>query len=290
MKRSHVAAFCAYVVLAASHWGALLVFPSSLSLSQSGVLVFGLVSVGAVLSARHFVWPPYPQVLRAITSGLFLFGLPSLLSGLSGGALPALTRVSMLALVPAGVVFIANQKEPGRRDFLSLLGASLAGLAGAFLVLPSDLTLLLHAPTIVMNTVALIVFIAIGSYMGHASITRLPLRTSLLLMVVPSFVLMALVGGITGSLAVLPGRNDVALTIWSAIELVLVVYLIGVIPPVSLSTRYLFVPLVTTLEGAALIRPGFSWRLAFGLLLLIFGSVSLFLHSYEEADSSMSLL
>lgn len=290
MKKGHVAVLCTSAVLAASSWMVQLAFPSSLPDAEAEILVFLLIMVGAWTSGPRWRGSNRRSVGQAIGSGLLLFGLPLFLLDASVGALPALTQVAVLALVPTVMVVIATARETGGGDFLGPLSASLAGVAGAFLLLPVDPVLLLHRPWAGMLLAVEIVSIALGSYGAYAAAKHMQVRELILVMVGPSLVLAGVVGLFRHTGLVVPTGQDVPGLVLRATEMLLLVYLIRVMSPVALAARYLLVPLITAVEGFVYLRPQVSWRPVLGMLLLAFSSWRLLKQGGSREEPRMSLL
>lgn len=291
MRKRSVAVLCIYLGLAPTGWMLQLASPSSLPEAEAEILAALLVVAGAWISGARWERTGSPWVWQAIGSGLLLFGLPSILLDGPASSLPAMTRVAVLALIPAVVVLIATARESGGGDdFLGLLGASLAGLAGAFLLLPADPATLLERPMTGMLMAVAVVSIAVGSY--GASVAAIHLRISDLLQMItgPSVVLMGVVGVFRHAAVVAPGAQDVGGLLWRAAETVLLISLIKLLSPVALAARYLLVPLVTAAEGLVYLRPHVSWRMVLGMALLAFGSLRLLRHGRSQEEPPMSLL
>lgn len=290
MKRLEVAVLWTYVVLTASDWVLQTASPSTLPAEQAEILVYGLVCMGAGTSRPRLKGIGRPHFWGVIGSGLLLFGLPSLLMQMSVSTFPRFTRVALLALIPTFVGLISAARESSGANFLGLLGASLAGVAGAFLLLPADPALLLQQPAPGALLVVLILSVALGSYLGYGAARGVPFNSLLVLMLGPSLVLAGVRAMVMQQHLYAPTGTDVVSLLWNAAEIVLLIYVIRVVAPVVLSARYLLVPLITAAEGYAYLRPALTWRMVLGAALLIFGSVRLMARGSLEEDSGMSLL
>lgn len=266
-----------------------LAFPSSLPDAEAEVLVSLLILAGAWMSGPRWRRTHRRGVGQAIGSGLLLFGLPSFLLDTSVG-LPAVTRVAVLGLVPVVMVGIASAGETSGGDFLGLLGAALAGVAGGLLLLPADPALLLHRPMAGLLMVVVIASVALGSYGGYIAAKGLTMKELILLMGGPSLVLAGVMGVFWHTGLVTPTGQDVPGLLLRATEILLLVYLIKVMSPVALAARYLLVPLITAIEGFVYLRPQVSWRLVLGMLLLAFSSLRLLTRGGSREEPRMSLL
>ncbi|GAC1363123.1 MAG: hypothetical protein NVSMB3_11520 [Acidobacteriaceae bacterium] len=225
-----------------------------------------------------------------MVSGLLLFGLPALLLDPFTADLPTVLRASLLTLVPAAVLVIANSRPSARSDFFAVLGAGVAGVAGAFLLLPADPELLVRRPAAAGCMGATVISIAFGSYLGHSVPGHPPLRWRLLLMVGPSLLLAGAPGVLHAGTFGMPGLLDLPKALWEGVEMVLLVWLVREVDPVALSARYLLIPFLTAVEGFVYLRPGAGWRLALGAGLLVYGAVRLLRRTDPGEEPSMSLL
>ena len=293
MNRSSVAVFGLYLGLASSGWVLPLVAPSALPAGEIELLTLLLTFAGACLLPRRLDSltiendPKLPVPWPLLRSGLFLFAVPSLLSRISASGLPGPTHVALFGLVPTVVALLANRDASGDLDFLGLLAASLAGLAGALLLLPADPALLLREPRAAMVILASIVTTAIGAYTGHFAIKVLPLKTSLILMLGPSLVLLSFAACLSHGSLVVPAWQDLPQLLWGAAEIALLVWLVRAWAPLSFASKYLLIPIVTTCEGLLWLRPGITTRMLIGLALLAAGAIKLL--SSGKGDSRPSL-
>ncbi len=290
MKPQVIAASCAYVALAGSAWTLDLISPAARPAADQQPFVLLLVVALALLARSPLKQGTPPLAWRPIASGLLLFGLPSLLLPVSARGLPVFTRVALLALIPAMVVLLTTVRDRSDSDLLRLLGPALAGLGGALLLLPADPSLLLEHPSAAVAMAAAILSITVGSYTAHAASKALPIRAALVLMLAPSFALIALTSHLTHTPTVAPALRDLPALLWGAAEISLLVYLLGILPPVVVSARYLLIPLLTSIEGLALLRPSISPRMLLGGALLLAASAALILRGSRQPESPRSLL
>jgi len=84
------------------------------------------------------------------------------------------------------------------------------------------------------------------------------------------------------SLVSLPSLVDVA-------EVLLLLWLLGRMPPVQFAARYLLIPLLTVLEAYVLVRPDLTLRIAAGAILLATGAGLLLLQPPAEGETILSL-
>ena len=290
MRKRDLAVFLLYVALTASTWMVQLAYASVPPpiYPEALALAIALVCFGLPRHSRSGV--SRPRIAQALLSGLLLFGLPRVLFAAFARGFPQPTQVVFLALVPVAVVLIQSFHETDT-DFTSLLAASLAGVAGLVLVVPTDLAISLREPSSAIFFSVGIVSIAIGSYLGYVAARDLPRRLSVVLMLSPGILLAGLQAVIAHATIRLPDAGGLLNTALAATQLVFIAYLVGSVSPVAFSARYLLIPLTTTLEGLVYLRPAITWRLIAGLLAMLFGAAKLLIQEdCRRRDSGMLLL
>ena len=288
MRKRDLAVFLLYVALAGSGW--MLEF---LSPSPPAPIYPESIALTAVLVCFGFRTPvrgvSRTRVLRALLSGLLLFGLPRVLSASLVHGLPQPTRVVFLALVPVVIVLVQSFREPDT-DFLRLLAASLVGVAGLVLVVPTDFAVVLREPASAILFGIVIVSTASGGYLGYGAARALPRKVSAVLMLLPGLLCSCIQAGLAHATIHLSNAAGLLSAALAGIQMGLIVFLIGSVPPVAFSTRYLLIPLTAAIEGLVYLRPAVTWRLTAGLLALLFGAVKLLVREEHRPDSSRSLL
>ena len=290
VSRLGISTFVLYLALVSSEWLLDSVLPSSLPLFERQIFAFTLAFVGVCMARPwgRLSWSG-PNG-RVVGSGLLLFGVPSVLSALDMHAVPAFTRIALLTLIPTVIVMISAASSFGRGGFLSRLGVSTAGLAGAFLLFPADPEALMEKPLSALLLACTVVSISFGSYLGYRALREVRFQSAFVLMLGPSLAVMIAAAMLLHRSPARPGWDDAPAALWGAVELCLLVCLVRVFRPVALATRYLLVPVLTTLEGLLVVRPQIGWRLLLGAGLLLAASARLLVVSEDrEADSPMSL-
>ncbi len=244
-------------------------------------LLFSFVNVwsGRRSSARK-TWRTDLQVAAL---GLPLFGVPLIVVTAAGGTVASLTATLMFMLSPAIVVFVAGQgsgqfgeEESGLR----LLPAALAGFGGAALLLPFTGPATLTGRFWLAVIIVAVALSALASVRLYGVLAQTPLVRSV-----------ATVCGTTAVIcAAFSGMGWSGLGVYSARAVVfeglrcifvdgpimfLTLWLLRELKPVNAASRYLFVPLVTIVEGYAIERPSVDWTFAVGAVLLTAGAVTL---------------
>ena len=212
-----------------------------------------------------------------------ILAVPQILFAAAGGHVSGTTVLLIFMLVPAVVVFVVAQQAAGfgsEESVLRFLVPALAGLLGAFLMLPFDW------PPSVVGRLWLVAIAASAVLAGFGAV-RL-------------YRLMQGVGVLRGA-AVMFGASSIAAAAfcwvdWSgnpgwngaiavgeavrlvAVEapiLLLTVWLFREMTPIRFSARVLMVPLVMIVEGYVVERPSVDWTTALGVVLLAGGAVGL---------------
>ena len=285
--RLKVAGLCLYIALASSGWSLQLLVPSSLPAWETELFMIGVALLSTFVGGPKFCLESAWRDGAVFRSGLLLFAVPTLLSRVRGMGLPEETHFALLCLTPVAIVLVANSMGSPPGDFLKLLAVSLTGLAGAFVLLPTDLSALVRKPLATLVLLLSIASTALGAYTGHHATKDMPARTAVLLMLGPSFAVLGTAAYVTHAVLAVPTWKELPGVLYGAAELGLLVYLVRVWPPIALSARYFLLVLVVACEGLLYTRPSISGHLLLGLALLSTGAVKLLRRN--QSDSSTSL-
>ncbi len=147
-------------------------------------------------------------------------------------------------------------------DFLSLLGACVAGTGGVFLLLPVNLDSVLRHP---LELLAVVGGLGVGGWWVYRAGRELPWRVWVSLLLGPGVLLGAGFVALGGAGLRVPGRGDLLQIGWEAAEIGLLVVLLREVEPVALSSRFLLLPLLGVAEGYAVVRPELTWRMVVGV-------------------------
>jgi hypothetical protein len=283
--------FAVLCVAAGSRWVAATYLPSELPPLVEQSLHEAVIAAGAGIVA-------WRGGLRACWGcalyGVLLLALPSVVSSLAAGAVSSMAGMAMLTLVPAAAAMIAAQRADGFgavEGGRGLLLPALAGAGGALLLLP------LAVPPSVAGKLWLAGLALCGIGVAWACV-----RLHSLLRGVGIWSGVAMVFGASAVVAACFGRGWAMPWDWSmavrelgfcvlidAPLAALTVWLLRELEPVRFAVRYLVVPLVSILEGMALVRQRLDWTTAAGLALMAAGSVALLVQGGEQPGSELKL-
>ena len=275
-----------YTLLAATGWALQGVWPSSLPGWEAGALGSLLV----LLLCLFLPSEPGGAGVGGGGWGALVFAVAWGLSAEAGVGLPGLTRTAMFTLVPIGVVLGAAARGYVEDDFLSLLTSALAGVGGAFLLLPAEPAALIRSPLDSFLLILVLVGLGGGAYPVFAALRSFSPRAGALLLVGGKVLGEGVAGVVRHRGVVAPVAGDLPGVLLGAGETGLLVALLGLVRPVPLAARFLLVPLAGVVEGLVLVRPAVTWRLAAGFGLLVYGAVHVVRWRGEARDSSLSLL
>ena len=290
MNRATIAALSAYLLLASTRWILDAVFPSSLPSSEASIIASLALCIAVLFFRSGSRLPDAPLLRRGRVLGALCFACAWVLSDLVGVGLPGFTRLALFSLVPVGVVVIAAARGAGQLDFLSLLGASMAGVGGMFLLLPADPEALSRKPAAALAVLAAVAALSLGSYFVYSAVRDLPARAATLLVLVPVMIVQAVSVLARHQRLLLPGYADLPGLAWQAAEIALLLSLLRTVAPVPLAARFLLVPLLGAAGAFVAMRPPLTWRLGLGAALLLFAAIRLLRERAEERDSALSLL
>jgi len=220
-----------------------------------------------------------------------LLGLPLVLGEWVRDGISDISRAALFALVPFVVVAVATMRElePGVRRFFA---PALAGFGGALLLLPFSFPASMRGRT--MFGVLLLALVLVG--FANESIYRLLLGFGMMeaLAVVclsnAAFLAACHCAGLPFAESWNGASSLISIhSLYSLVELLLLVWLLREMSPVRLAARYLVVPLFTVLEGVAILRPAPTVRMGAGLVLLVFGAGCILFSRGGDPDAVLSI-
>lgn len=291
--------FLALCLLAGSAWLYDMSAPGIFSGLPRTALHNGLVALAcAVWAFWRRETSPAPRVYAKLAgTGVMLFALPEIVLAGASSHVNQATEVLVFMLVPVVVVFCVGQQRAGfgtgGEPMLGLVPA-LAGLGGAALILPFELPSSLAGRLWLVGLVATATAAGVAAVAMHRLLARLSIAWAGGVVFGVSGLLMAGCGWrdwlmLPRITAIGAGFEIVRLVVIDGPILLLGIWLIREMRPVSFSSRLLLVPAVTLLEEIAAERPELGWYGWLGLALTV-GAGVLLLRSSEIVHTGVEPL
>ncbi|MDE1175150.1 MAG: DMT family transporter [Edaphobacter sp.] len=218
-----------------------------------------------------------------------MFAAPAILLELSAVYGSETNTSTVFALAPV-VTILAWGVTSDMPVTMRLLVPALSGVAGVLLLLSFEAPISVHGGVALAEAAVAMLFVSVASVQLHRLLQGVDVAITLgVACAVNALVLLGwgssrreLVwhGWSMGLLAaVFIGAIGIGFTIWLLREM----------DVVRFSTRFFVIPLVTILEGLALVRPELTWRLFAGVGLLLVASVWLLRAETQVDDEVLSL-
>lgn len=285
MRLRHGLGLAVFCLLAGSRWLIDAAWPQTMPtlLAQSVHYAVTGVIVLAISLGRPSAKPSERmQAGRIAGASLLLLGAPALIGRLADGV-SSVTSVALYAMVPLCVVLTAAwmRDEVGRASMVP----ALAGLAGILLILPW------HLPATAVGAFSLGAVMVGVVLTATASVWIHPLLQGGRLVEVLAIGTLTN-AAVLGSASMVFGDRWAGWSAWAFEMLralfldgpaaVLLFWLLRELAPERFATRFFLVPLVTLLEGIAVLRGPVNSRTGVGLLLLLAGAGGLLFGTREE--------
>jgi hypothetical protein len=243
---------------------------------------------------------------RLALASICLLGVPALVVAMTLGGGSEVTAAALFALLPVMVVVIVAYVDPGGRGSSGttrLLVPALIGLGGMLLLLPfaepgSWRQAGLEGVIVLGILVAAVASVWMYRLLGGFTV----IEAAVICCVANAAFSFAffLVSGLVTSVAGGSGwAGDwswrvFAIEVGTAIcfglpQVLLLVWLMREVAPVKFSARYLVVPLLTVIEGYAVVRPEIGWREVGGVALVIFAVWRLMTASQRDEEPGLML-
>ena len=307
LTRPQWCGFLALCLLSASAWLVDGAWPSLLPAAERRGLHDGVIAlvVGGV-GWKVIAWETLcsrPWTKLALAS-IGLLGLPAALVEAAGAGVSDVTAAALFALLPvAVVVLVANfdSRRTASAGTGQLLAPALVGLAGTLLLLSfalPDSGRQAWLYTVIMLAVVLAAIASVWMYRLLAEFTLAEAvvicSSANALLAFASFLLMNLAVrgapswaepltwrtfGVEAATAILFNLPQIGLLLW----------LMRMVAPVRLAARTFVIPLLTVLEGYALLRPPVTARSLCGVALLIAGAWRLMTVRPREEEPTLVL-
>ena len=265
-------------------------------LERQSLLFGGVGSVALVFAGRR-LWFQIGRLrwILLAAAAVGFFGVPIVVAEYVQGSVPATGRSALFAMVPVVVVLVVAAGDEAEREqsrARKLLLPALTGLGGLLLLLPLDFSGSVRGYLMLALVCAAVILAGAASVWLHRLLRGLRLAEAIAIVGLSNaiFLLGSSVahedlvrqwGGL-GSILSISSLVDV-------VEVLLIVWLLREMLPTRFAARYLLIPLVTVLEGYALVRPEWSVRMVFGTLLLAGGAGVLLFWKAGEEETALSL-
>jgi drug/metabolite transporter (DMT)-like permease len=297
MKRSIWLTFGALCLLSSSAWIAEPFATSTLPSLQRQALLYLIVGLAALLFSikklsSRISQQPWPRL--AIAS-LGFFGIPAAAIEFASGSVPQISRSALFALVPIVVVVAVTAieaGEPAERAARRSLTPALVGLTGLLLLLPLSFSNSARSDARIAVICAAVIMVGIASVWLYRLLQQFKLSDAIAVVCLPNAAFLLICAQASGT--VVWNRSSLlSLLSWSSlvdvIEVLLLLWLLRGMPPVQFAARYLFIPLLTVVEGYILLRPELTLRIGVGTILLTTGVATLLLQHPAEEEPVLSL-
>lgn len=211
--------------------------------------------------------------------GVALLALPALVIAGAGGRVSSLTEVLVFGLVPVVVIFAMAQGSSAfglRENPLQKLSPALAALAGLALMMPFALPGTAAGIAWLVGIVGSAWLAGVAAVQLHEQMEDIGILPGAAMACGASGIVLGLFCWVGWSGVAELSASSLAVEVGRCLlvdgpVLLLTVWLVREMTPVSLATRYLVVPLVTIVEGFLLVRPEWNWTMGAGFLLLAGG-------------------
>lgn len=234
-----------------------------------------------------------PQRMSALCgAGLCIFVLPTAALEFASGSVSEATSAAAFCAVPLMTVLAASAFGGDESRVRSSMVPALIGLAGAALLFPVSNPGSLRRWLSFGIIVATCAVVAIASVELHRLLQSIEIATAVTIIGLGSSAVLGLYGASEGWPAISIRQIATELLRCVALDLpavFLLTWLIREIPPSRLSARFLFVPLVTVLEGFATAPRTLEWRSALAIGLLCVGGLTLLQKEVSEELPSLHL-
>jgi drug/metabolite transporter (DMT)-like permease len=220
---------------------------------------------------RHQPWP------RVALASLGFFAIPAAAIEFGSSAVPQITRSALFALVPIVVVVALTTIEtaaPEERSARRSLAPALVGLGGLLLLLPLNLSNSARSNARIAVLCVAVILVGIASVWLARWLAEFKLADAVAVVCLANAAVLFACAAVSRSI-VWNASGLLSLLSWSSLldilEILLLLWLLRVMPPIQFAARYLLIPLLTVLEGYVLLRPELTLRIGAGAILLATG-------------------
>ncbi len=297
MRWSRWIAFAALCILSGTSWAIPDAMTGGLPAMEQQGLLFGVIGLTALLFTARERWPQdkVEWCVRLAGASVGFFAIPMVAVEYARGSVSGTSRSALFAMVPVVVVMVLAPGDAtglGERGARRSLIPALIGLGGLLLLLPLEFSGTVHGWMMLAVVCAAVVLAGFASVWLYRLLQGVRLMSAIAVIgianaVFPlswSFVHEEVVWRWSGLASVVSFQSLV-----DVVEILLLVWLVREMRPVSFASRYLVIPLVTILESFVLMRPEWTARMGFGALLLAAGAGMLLFLKAGEEETMLSL-
>jgi len=248
-------------------------------------LLFGVI---AWTRAAPKNLPARPRFLLALASVLLL-GVPATIAQAALSGVSEVTIAASFALLPVAVVVLVSYIGLGGGESPAtnqLLAPALVGLGGTLLLLPFEFPSSSREAICEAAVLFAVLIAASASVWMHRLLRGFAVVEAVAICCLANaafFLTVILASNLFGSAATSPGWGSLwswkSFTVEAATsllfdlpQLILLLWLMRDIAPQRFAARYLVIPLLTVIEGYALLRPELTLRAIAGAALVAFGA------------------
>jgi hypothetical protein len=169
---------------------------------------------------------------------------------------------------------------------------ALVGLGGVLLLLPFELPSALRGWVMFGGLVLVVLLVAVLSVWMYRLLRGFAMMDAIAVVCLANAFFLLVCGFAGGGFVwrwSALGAVASLTSLFEAMEMVLMVWLLKEMTPVRFAVRYLVIPLFTVLEGYVLVRPDVTLRMGFGLALLAVGAGAVLFYKDGADEVVLSL-
>lgn len=296
--------FFALCFLGASAWLIEGAWPSLMPAASRECLHYlVLASAVGIFGSRKIARSGFraPFVKLAVAS-VGLFGVPAALIERARSGVSEATIAALFALLPVAVVLLAPHFDfSARVDYAParMLAPALVGLAGTLLLVPFALPASFREARLYAVVVIAVLVAASSSVWMYRLLIEVSLVEAVVICGIANAIFLLAVSLVSNVMGGSGGGgewswNAVAVEALKAVcldlpQIALLLWLMREVAPERLAARALVIPLLTVLEGYALLRPEISLRSVAGVALLIYSAWRLLTSRQHDEEPGLML-
>jgi drug/metabolite transporter (DMT)-like permease len=294
--------FFALCLLGASAWLVEAEWPSVLpTMEQRALHDLAIAAVAGVAwwRIRARVGVSAQSRVRLAAASVCLLGLPAVLVDTASSGVSQVNVTATFALLPVLVVLLVSQFDVERAGTMRMLAPAIVGLAGVMFLLPVSLPSTLHECELELVVVLAVAIAGAASVWMYRLLAEFAPVEAVFICALANGVFFALAFAVDGAMTrarVGPvggwSRELVGVEIAKALlfdlpQFALLLWLMRVVAPVRLAARALVIPLLTVIEGYAILHPAVSAREMGGAALAFVGAIWLMTARPDEEPALM---